>query len=447
MKKTLCLLAASLSITVSAQAFASEELRQALVSTYDSNPRIKSQREALRSLDESVNQALSNFRPTASVTYEYGRQRTSFDGSDYNYGNAETRQLVVEQPIFRGGGTISEYSSARNSVLAGRAELLATEQGVFLDAVQAYMDVVQNQSVLELSRNNVDVLAQQLQASQDRFDVGEVTRTDVAQSESRLARAQSDAIQAEGDLASAIAQFERVVGFIPENRMPLPDMLAPLPETLEQAIEIAMESNPSYYVSKYRHEAAEDNVNVNIAPIMPQVSLVGSMSRDDGAGVLGTSKFNSDEVKVRVRIPIYQSGSEYSRVREAKDRARQRKYELQDTKEAIREGVTQAWENWQTSLSTIRAQEEEIRAAEIALEGVREENQYGSRTVLDVLDAEQELFIARVNLVRAQRERVVSAYNLLSVLGYLTADKMALDTPLYNPEEHYDDVKFQFIGF
>lgn len=425
-----------------------DAFNDALKSAYENNPRIQAQRRTLEQSNERVSQAIGNFRPEVSATYENGRQRTRFDGSEWSYGDTEVRQLSFQQPLFLGGQNIFGYSSAKNQMLSGRADLMTQEQEVLLDAVIAYMDVVQNESVLRLSENNESVLARQLEASQNRFEVGDVTRTDVAQSEARLARAQSDTIQARGDLESAIANFERVIGYKPENLpLPVPGEFPQLPRTLEDAIEFALTNNPSVTSAKYLQESAEDSVAQNVGGLLPQVSLVGRMSRDDGAGSFGTSEFDNDSITVNVTMPIYQQGNQYSRVREAKLINKRREFEKENTEDAVRESVIQAWENLQTAISTIEAQEQNIRAAEIALDGVRQEQQYGARTVLDVLDAEQELFVAKVNLVRAQRNRVVSIFNLLLVLGQMDIRTLNVDAEPYDPETHYDDVKWQLIGF
>ncbi len=429
------------------QTASSMTLEEAMASAYETNPRIHAQRKRLEETNEGVAQAVSGFRPTITGLYSDGRQRTRFDSPKWSAGDSRTQQITLEQPLFRGGGTLAQYSAAKNLVEAGRADLRTTEQEVLLDTVLAYMDMVQNRAILALSESNENVLREQLRASQDRFDVGEVTRTDVAQSESRLARAQSDSIQAGGDLESSIAEFIRVTGVEPGEEQAFPAEYPGYPKTLQEVIDRALENSPTIVSTRYQRDAADDAIGTNVASLLPQVSLVGTMQREDGAGVLGASQFDSDSLVVQVNIPIYQAGQAYSQVRASKLAARRSDFQLTDAQDAAREAAIQAWENLQTSIATIAAQEEESRAAEIALDGVRQEQQYGSRTVLDVLDAEQELFISRVNLVRAQRNRAVSIYNLLLVMGDLTADNLELGVDSYNVQEHYDDVRWQSIGF
>ncbi|MFO1243123.1 MAG: TolC family outer membrane protein [Rickettsiales bacterium] len=423
-----------------------DSFSQALIATYQSNPRIKAQQKALTALDENVSQAHSGWLPSAEANYSNGRQRLRTNDQKWNYGNKETRGLTVVQPVFQGGETIAQTSRAENLVYAGREDLRNTEQQVLLDAITAYMDVLRDQSVLDLSRNNEEVLKKQLQASRERFDVGEVTKTDVAQSEARLSRADSDTIQALGSLRVSEANFERVVGHRPNNIM-VPQSYPAVPRSLDEALKIGQDNSPTVKSASYRQLSTEDEVDINVARILPDINLRGSMSRDNDAGTNGDFDFDEDSVLMTVRVPLYQSGAEYSRIRQSKETASQRKFDLLNAKDENRQEVTQAWENLQTAIATIRSQQDSIRAAEVALDGVKQEHLYGTRTVLDVLDAEQELFVARVNLVRAERNRVVSLYTLLSAVGQLTLDNLGLRTTVYDPNDHYDDVKYQFIGF
>lgn len=418
----------------------------ALVATYKNNPQLNLQRQALEKADETVNQAVSGWRPNVAAQYERGRHRNDFGNTDWTYGTAETQSLTVSQPVFNGGETVFATRSAKANVKAGRADLKSAEQDILLQAITEYMNVVRDQSVIELNKGNVDVLEKQLQASKSRFSVGEVTRTDVAQSEARLSRAKTDLIQSKGALESSRASFERVIGYKPE-KISSPENFPAIPATLDEALAIADKNNPDVVAAEGRQTAAKNDVNVAKSSLLPDVSLVGSMSRQKGAGVRGTDDYDSDSAIMRVSLPLYQSGAEYSRVRTAKITASQRAVDLNDKRNAARESVTKAWENLQASIASIKSNEDAIKAAEVALSGVRQEQLYGSRTVLDVLDAEQELFVAKVDLVRSQRDRIVNFYTLLSTIGQLTVSDLKIDTAVYNAEKHYDDVKYKVIGF
>jgi len=428
----------------SAQASSFED---ALALAYQTNPQIKAQREQLQATDESVSQAVSGFRPTVSANYTRGRQETSFGGAAETTGNTETKGLRLEQPIFRGGGTWSSYQGALQEVKAGQYQLSAVEQRVLLDAVTVYMNVVSNSAILDLSRKNMDVLGEQLRAAQTRFQVGEVTRTDVAQSEARVSDAKSRVIAAEGQLLSAMASYERVIGVRPEGSLMVPERLPELPLKLEEALERARGANPQLLAALSAAKASDYDVRTSQASLLPRVSLVGNLNRQKGAGSNGTSDFDQDRIAVEVAIPLYQSGAEYSRVREASAIARQRSHESIDRRQSIDESVTQSWERLESAVATITTRNDQINAANIALDGVKQEQQYGSRTVLDVLDAEQELFTARTNLVSAQRDRIVAAYTLAFTLGQLTPATLGLHVAAYDPQVHADEVGWKTIGF
>lgn len=418
----------------------------ALISAYKTNPRIKAQLESVQIADEQVSQAVSGWRPTATANYNRGRQRSDYAHSGWNYSDTTTRGLQVTQPIFNGGETIANTKSAKSNVKAAREDLKNAEQTILLQAIAAYMDVVRDEAVLNLSRSNHEVLEKQLEASKSRFSVGEVTRTDVAQSEARLARASTDVTQAKGALEISRATFERVVGYKPA-KLEQPKDFPTLPTSLDDALKTALSNNPAYTASLQREKAAEHEVDSSIAKLLPNVNLSGSMQRQEGAGTRGVDDFDTDDVLVNVSIPLYQSGAEYSRIRQAKINVNQRKSDVDDKYDTTHESVTQAWENLQTQKAAIESNKAAIHAAEVALDGVKQEQLYGSRTVLDVLDAEQELFTARVNLVKAEHDRTVATYSLLSSVGKLTASDLKLKTEINDPVEHYNDVKYKVIGF
>ncbi len=439
------LLSVTVSVALAHTAYATS-FDEALVATYQNNPRIKAARQKLQATDEGVSQALSGVRPTVEGNYERGRERTAFGGAKWSYSDAETKALRISQPI-SGFGTWASYESASQRVKAGQYDLSATEQQVLLQAVTAYLDVAAANTILDLSRTNAEVLEKQLASATIRFQVGEVTRTDVAQSESRLSNARSQVVAAEGDLLNAISTFERVVGFKPDGAIAIPDKLPELPASLSEAMIRSHASNPQLLAAIHTAKSSRFDVRTNESVLLPTVAIVGTLSRQKGAGSTGNSDFDQDKVAVEVSVPLYQSGAEYSRVREAQAIARQRDQESTDTRMAIDQSVTQGWDQLETATSTIAMREDQIKAAQIALDGVKQEQQYGSRTVLDVLDAEQELFNARTNLVHAKRDRVVAAYNLSNTLGQLTPAALALNVETYDPKQHADAVKWQPIGF
>ncbi len=417
-----------------------------LEAAYNNNPSLKAQREQLKFTDERMSVAVSGLRPTVNMNYSDGRRRSETGASrDWTYQDTKSRQLSVSQPLFRGGSTFSDIKSARNTIYAGREQLFDATQQTLLQAVESYVDVAQAQSVRDLSQKNVDVLGEQLRASQQRFDVGEVTRTDVAQSEARLSRAKAELAQAQGDLDAAIATYERVTGVKPINTM-LFNVFPSIPATLEQAKEQALANNPNLKAARYTEKASRYEMFSNMGQLLPQVSLNGSMDREDGSSLF-VDEFNTDSVLLNVRIPVYQAGTDYSRIRQAKRLHQRRKFEAMDQNNVTVEQITRAWERLMATREAIKSNEDAIRAAEIALDGVKQEQQFGARTTLDVLDAEQELFASRVNLVRSQRNEVVAVYGLLSVIGQLTPQTLGMKVDEYDPIDNYDTVKWLPIGF
>lgn len=417
----------------------------ALEATYKTNPEIKAERQRQQGTDERVASAVSKFRPTLGLGYERGEEKATANGTDYD-DSYEQQTATLTQPLFRGGSSMAEYQAAKQRVRSGQYQLSAVEQQVLMDAVRAYMDVVATSAILELSRNNQTVLERQLKAANDRFAVGEVTRTDVAQSEARLSNAKTEVIAAEGQVISALAGFERVIGYKPEGVLDVPSQLPVLPASLEEALGKARNANPQVLAAIHTAKSAKYDVRNDMGALLPQASLVGSLSRSEGANMYGSTDFDQDRIGVRVSVPLYQSGAEYARVREAKATARQRKFDAMDTQRVIEQQVTTAWEQLETAVATIKTRNDQITAAETALDGVKQEQAYGSRTVLDVLDAEQELFVARTNLVRAQRDRIVSVYQLALVLGEMTPTALELAVETYDPNAHYEDTKYKFIG-
>lgn len=421
-------------------------MKSALEYVYANHPQLKAQREALKAKDESVAQAISGFRPSVSANLSNGRVRTGNSAQTWVYDKTKSRSLSIEQPIFSGGGTVASLMSSKEQVKAARAELAATEQQVLYDAVLAYTDVVEKQSVLELNRQNVVVLKKQMDVTNARFKVGELTKTDISQAAARLAGAEADARQALGDLKTARATFRRVIGYDAEEKLMMPTVPSGIPSSLAEAKKLAKINNPILKAALHSEKAADSNVYVRGATLLPSVSLQGTMNRNEGSSVSSLRHLDSDELKVNVSIPLYQSGAEWSRLREARNLAQQAKFNTMDTSESVIESVDVAWEGFDTSKAVILSNRAAVNAAETALSGVRKENEFGVRTILDVLNAEQESFSARVNLVKATRNEKLQAYRLLAAVGKLTSKDLGLQTKVENPKEHYNSIKYQLLG-
>ncbi len=433
-------------LALSAEPGKAENITDAMSAAYNTNPDLGAQRARLRQADENVAQALSNWRPTIRVTGEYGRGwfRNNTTLLQWQRLKPKAGQVEIVQPIFRGGRTLAETRATDQEVLAERALLVSQEQSILLAAVTAYVDVFSAEALVKLRANNVNVLNQQLTATNARFRVGELTRTDVSQAEARLAGSQADLTSAQADLAAARANYLRVVG-MPPGTLVEPTALGEPPKTEEEAIAIAGDRNPSVRSAVYREAAAGYRVNMAIGELLPSISIIGSAARLYDSNVEG-DRADRAEVVGQISIPIYQGGAEHSRVREAKQLVGQRRLELDSARRQAIETATRVWRRLEAERARVQSITSQINAAGVALEGVRQEAQVGSRTTLDVLNAEQELLNARVTLVRAKRDALVQHYTLLSTIGALSAQALNLPVERYDEEEYYKSNKGRWIG-
>ncbi len=424
-----------------------QTLTEALVSAYETNPTLLAARAELRSVNEGVPQALAGWRPTVILEGSIGGQeRRSENGGVGSDGGApswdgsvpKSVQLSVEQPIYRGGRTKAQVESAVALVDAQRALLQDTEQQVMLAVVQAYIDVWRDQAVLELRRANEERLRRQRSAALDRFNVGEITRTDVSQAESRLAGATADRIAAEGQLEISKAIFRQVTGLEPKNIAQAPALVG-LPPTLQQAIDQALADDPTVMASRYLENSALADVRERLGRLLPEVSIVGILSYTEDQ-TFRDSSTAAAQILAQVSVPIYQAGTPNSQVRQAKQVASQRRLETAEAMRSAEEDVVAAWQALVTARAQIVSFKAQVQAAQVALDGVIQENTVGARTVLDILDAEQEVLNAQVSLVQSQRDEVVASYRVANAIGRLTAAALNLPVQLYDPKVDYDAV-------
>jgi len=424
-----------------------ETLQQALVDAYRSNPNLLAARAQLRALDESLPQASAGWKPTVQLTGSYGYtdSHTSFQPAAPGFGTtiikshplSETAQ--VTQPIFKGGRTFFGVKEAQHNVEAGRARLASTEQQTFINVVTAYFNVIRDRATVDLNKNNVNVLQRQLDAAHDRFEVGEITRTDVAQAEARLKQAESQLIASQAQLVASQDAYKTVVGRPPGNLEVAP-ALPPLPRSEEDAQTEAVRNNPTLLAAHETEKASNAAVKVAVGALLPSVSITGQYNHSEGQktsfgptatfGILS----NSNSVTGQVTIPIYQAGTEYASIRQAKHTASQNRLLSDQALRDAEESVANAWEQLRAAGAAITSNKEQVNANQIAYEGVVQEAQVGSRTTLDVLNAEQELLNSQVALVQSQRDQYVAAYALLSSMGALTAQKLGLPVQIYDPK-------------
>ena len=443
--------AAPLLICVSGAPAIADTLFGAMARAYKGNPDINQQRAAVRVFDENVPRQKSGYRPRVTGTADAGasdlfikrRPSVGFEGSlTYPRGGG----VSITQPLFNGFRVENGVSSAESSILGARETLRNTEQSVLQDVVTFYMNVLRDTAVLNLRRNNIEVLQEQVRQTKDRFKVGDVTRTDVAQSEARLAQAQADAYTAQSTLQTSMANYRQAVGIEPKRLEPVRPYEKGLPKTLEAAIQLSQSEHPAIQALLHGVDAAQLNVKVVEGELYPTIGVTGTLQRRwDSSNIAGAQAITASVVG-QISVPIYEGGEVYARTRQAKETLGQQRLQADLQRDRVRAAVVSAWGVYFNSALVIRASLAQVAAAEIALNGVREEAKVGQRTTLDVLNAQQDLLNARVSLVGAQRDRVVGSYALLSSIGRLTVANLGVSVERYDPTVHFDQVKDKWFG-
>jgi outer membrane protein len=443
------MLALLLGLTAAIVSVRAETMSSALVLAYNNNPDLNQQRAGVRAIDETVPQATSAFRPSVSATGQYGYTRLTEFGTNTNVnGNSKpaVAGLTVTETVFNGNRNVNGVRQAESNVFGARENLRNTEQNVLQTGATAYMNVLRDTAILNLNKNNIIVLEEQLRQTRDRFLVGAVTRTDVAQAESSLASARSSYFTAQANLQTSIASYRQVIGVQPTKLLPARTIEGLLPHTLQEAVIMGLSEHPVVQAALHAADAAALQVKLAEGALAPTVTLNGSVQRDwNYEGVPGLKVFDG-AVYGQVSIPLYQGGTEYAQVRQAKELYSQARIQADLQREAVRANVVTSWGLLEAAKAAIFSNEAAVKAAAIALEGVREEARVGNRTTLDVLNAQQTLLNARVSLVSAQRDRVVASYVVMAAIGRLVAVNLHLDTSGYDPTVHYDQVKDKWIG-
>ncbi len=421
-----------------------ETIEEALAFAYSNNPTLNAARAQLRGVDENVPQALSGWRPTATLSADAGWTRASAVGVE-SYRNNASISLSVSQALFRGFRTVNSTRQAEAIVRAQRESLSSTEQDVLLSAAQAYVDVIRDTALVSLQRSDLQFLNEQVRAAKDRFDVGEGTRTDVSQAVARQAEAQANLNTAMANLNTSRAVYRQVVGIEAKNLSANTTINALVPGSIEAALQASETSQPLIRQSQHLVDAAIFNTKAIEGELLPTVSLNGSVARNWRPST-SVSQSNSAAIFGSVSIPLYQGGGVSSRVRQAKEELGQARLQLDVVRDQIRANVISAWGNYQAASASIKAAKAAVEAQQLALEGVIEEQRVGQRTTLDVLDAQRELVNQRVGLVTAQRNRIVGGYQLVSAVGKLDAVTLGLNVAQYRPQEHYKAVRDKWFG-
>ena len=432
-----------------------DTIEAALVRSYQNNPQLNAQRASVRATDENVPQAMSGYRPrvaiTANVAEQYSDTLTVTRGANTNYTNLHGYNVPrsvgaqVTQNVFNGFQTSNRVRGAESQVSAAREGLRVLEQTVLLSAATIYMDYLRDAAIVEVQRSNVRVLEQTLKQVRDRFSVGEVTRTDVAQSEAQLAAGNTQLLTAESNLTTTRANFRRIIGNEPTALAPGTPVDRFLPGTLPAAIETGMIQNPNVTAAMHGIDVAFLTVKVNEGALFPTVNLVASVQQAYESTLVSLKAFNVT-VGAQMSYQLYNGGAEYALIRQSKETLAQQRLVLDQTRDQTRATVVQSWGQLQAAKAQIASAQAQVTASETALNGVREEARVGQRTTLDVLNAQQALVNARVNIVTAQHDRVVASYSVLAAIGRLSPSVLGLATTVYDPSVHYHQVRDAWTG-
>jgi outer membrane protein len=444
-----------------------ETMSSALSRAYMGNPDINQQRASVRATDENLPRALSGFRPTVTATGNAGAQyqesripvSTSSSSSSSSSGGSgptsiHTRTLTlprsvgvtVQQNFYNGERTRNSSKQAESQIDAARETMRLTEQNTLQNGATAYMNVLRDTAILNLRKNNITVLEEQLRQTRDRFEVGEVTRTDVAQAQSSLAQARSDFYTAQANLQNSIANFRQIIGVEPRRLEPAQTIERLLPKTLTAAIALGLVEHPGIVAAFHQVDIAALNVKIQEGALLPTLNAVGSVTQNYDVQGTPRSQVFTALGQLQLNVPLYQGGIEYANIRQAKEQLGQARLNADLQRDTVRATIVSSWGLLETARATIYSSQSAVTAAEIALAGTREEARVGQRTTLDVLNAQQTLLNARVALVSAQRDRVVASYAVFGAIGRLTAENLGLDVILYDPTVHFDQVKGKWWG-
>jgi outer membrane protein len=434
-----------------ATAASAESLPEALVKAYQTNPQLNAERARQRATDENVPQALAGYRPQIVASLSSGLQAVRNLLPDNTVQSATLKPWVigvtVTQTLFNGFKTSNSVRVAELQVQSGREALRNVGQGVLLDAVTAYTNVLANQSLVEAQRTNVSFLQETLGITQRRLKAGDVTPTDTSQAEARLARGQADLNAAEVNLAVSQATYTQVIGNPPGSLRAAEPVDRLLPRGRDDATTLAFKQNPAVLAAGFDVDVASTSIRVAESSLMPTVTLQGSASHgaDDDPTL---SVFRTDQASIvgQINAPIYDGGTAASQTRQAKELTAQSRLVLDQVRSQARTAALGAWVANEGAKIAVTASESEVRAATVALQGVQKEAQGGQRTTVDVLNSEADLIAAKARLIGAQRDRVIASYTLLSAIGKLDVKTLALNTPDYLPETHYHQVRDAWEG-
>ncbi|MBO5443682.1 MAG: TolC family outer membrane protein [Alphaproteobacteria bacterium] len=447
MKKTflsVLLIASALSGTANAQS-----IFEALSSAYNTNPTLQAQRAYLRAVDENVAIAKSGYRPNVYLQGSYTDADVDSNIAPKNQDNTKTSLAAkVSQPLFNGFSTVNGVKSADSLVRSEQNNLYNVEQQVFLEASTAYLDVVKNTAIVDLQKNNEKLLKKRLDETKERFNVGEVTRTDVSQAQARYSKAISDRIASEGDLEASKAVYTRIIGENPGKLNYPSDIRELLPKNFNDALDYTRVNNYSIKRAKELLNSKTYDVAANNGSLLPTVTLDGEVSKNKTSGDMYDENPEIDNVQwgVNMKVPLYSAGETRAKIRQSKYQKWQAQEQVMEAERQAVSDVTSSWEYMMSNKAKIKSIKDQVKANEVALDGVQKEEALGNRTILDVLDAYQELLNSNVEEVKARRDFYVSGMSLLLSMGKLTAEELKLNVDLYDAKKYYKETRGKWLS-
>lgn len=443
------IITAALFAVMWAETAAADTLKDALASAYNKNPRLQAERARLREIDENYIQARAQSRPNIALSgtvagsavrtpFNFGPATGAENASVTVSGTPAAAQLEIIQPVYQGGRLKAQRAQAHASILAAREGLKDSEQQIFLSAATAYIDVLRDEKTAAFRRRNLMALSRQLQASQISFDVGAGTRTDIAQAQGRVAGAEIGLAAADASLESSRAIFRRIIGRDAIDLRPIPQIV--IPATRGEALSIALQNNPQINAAKLNYDASDYDIDIAKSLHKPSLSL-NATAAAQREQILGFSQADALTVTAQVRVPLFSGGGNKSRVRQAQHAKTRLGFEVRDAELQVTQMIEQAWAQIQAAQRSFTAGESQVAATQIAFEGVELEQQVGTRTVLDVLDAEAEVLNAEINLLAAQRNLDGAIFQLLAVMGTFNVEGLGVPVDIYEPEDNLETIK------
>ena len=430
-----------------AQEAGKQKLQDVILHVYDTHPGLKSSKAELLSTIETISVALSDYRPTITAGASATSQITEPGSFGTPTSDQQNLNFSLSQPLYRGGRTTAAVRAADHRIEASKAIYVSEMQSTFLSVVSAYVNVLRNKEILALRVNNENVLSKELEAAQARFDLGDVTRTDVSQASSRLSAAIAERVEAQGTLQSSLAEYERVTGMQAKGLEPPIGLDDSLWEDRENLAEWAMDYHPDIVAARSYEYMAKSDAREILGQLLPEISLVGSVNRDFNPTFASEPYTDNSRITLDATIPLYLGGAARAQYRQSKYENKMRAYERKDIERQVRESIVKEWEDLMALRAQVKARQAQVTAADLAFEGVSEESRLGARTTLDVLDAEQERLNAQVNLVSAEYDVVISEYQLLAAAGMLTSEFLGIKGVGEDIRQKYSAARRNWFGF